>query len=142
MSGWIALDSTSDQDDDACEAFRGSSATDLRAWLRRFGLGQSEAAFRENEIDERVLRSLIQAAQSPRECKLSRPVLKRLRLCIKRGMNAAQVSEPGEKQRTSKMPFSHESHTTALPVGLLRTTGPSQTSSVGVRSLGSRTLRW
>ena len=50
---------------------------------------------------------------------------------------AAQVWGPGEKQRTNKMPFSQESHTTAPSVGLLRTTGPSQTNSVGVRSAGS-----
>jgi class 3 adenylate cyclase/predicted ATPase len=55
-----ALDSTSDQDDDAYEAFRGSSGMDLGAWLRGLGLGRYEAAFRENEIDERVLRSLTQ----------------------------------------------------------------------------------
>jgi hypothetical protein len=33
---------------------------DLGAWLRGLGLGRYEAAFRENEIDERVLRSLTQ----------------------------------------------------------------------------------
>ena len=55
-----ALDSTSDQGDDACEAFRGSFGMDLGAWLRGLGLGRYEAAFRENEIDERVLRCLTQ----------------------------------------------------------------------------------
>jgi hypothetical protein len=33
---------------------------DLGAWLRGLGLGRYEAAFRENEIDERVLRCLTQ----------------------------------------------------------------------------------
>ena len=31
---------------------------DLGGWLRRLGLEQSEAAFRENEIDDTVLPSL------------------------------------------------------------------------------------
>jgi hypothetical protein len=33
---------------------------DLGGWLRSLGLGQYEAAFRENEINERVLPSLTQ----------------------------------------------------------------------------------
>jgi hypothetical protein len=33
---------------------------DVGVWLRSLGLGRYEAAFRENEIDERVLLSLTQ----------------------------------------------------------------------------------
>ena len=37
----------------------GKGATiDIGAWLRELGLGQYEAAFRENEISEKVLPSL------------------------------------------------------------------------------------
>jgi hypothetical protein len=35
---------------------------DIGAWLRSLGLGQYEAAFRENEIDETVLPSLTAVA--------------------------------------------------------------------------------
>jgi hypothetical protein len=31
---------------------------DIGAWLRELGLGQYEAAFRDNEIDDTVLRNL------------------------------------------------------------------------------------
>ena len=55
---------------------------------------------------------------------------------------AIQVSGPGEKQRTNKMPFSFDSHTTAPPVGLSRTTGPSQIKCTERRSDGSTRLRW
>ena len=41
------------------EANRGT-AMDVGGWLRGLGLEQYEAAFRENEIDERVLPSLTQ----------------------------------------------------------------------------------
>src|SRR5216684_2922923 len=40
-----------------CEANR-DAAMDVRGWLRRLGLEQYEAAFRENEIDDTVLPSL------------------------------------------------------------------------------------
>jgi hypothetical protein len=35
---------------------RGGGAMDIVVWLRSLGLGKYEAAFRENEIDETVLR--------------------------------------------------------------------------------------
>src|SRR6516164_6768514 len=41
------------------EANRGT-AMDVGGWLRKLGLEQYEAAFRENEVDERVLPSLTQ----------------------------------------------------------------------------------
>jgi class 3 adenylate cyclase/predicted ATPase len=41
-----------------CEAFRGSPVMDLGAWLRGLGLERYEAAFCENEIDERSLPNL------------------------------------------------------------------------------------
>jgi hypothetical protein len=34
------------------------ATTDIGAWLRELGLGQYEAAFRDNEIDDTVLRNL------------------------------------------------------------------------------------
>jgi len=37
---------------------RGGAVMDIVVWLRSLGLGRYEAAFRENEIDETVLRSL------------------------------------------------------------------------------------
>jgi len=36
----------------------GSSRMDIRDWLRSLGLEQYEAAFRENEINEKVLPNL------------------------------------------------------------------------------------
>ena len=36
----------------------GARSWDVGTWLRDLGLGQYEAAFRENEIDETVLTSL------------------------------------------------------------------------------------
>src|SRR5258705_8200274 len=38
----------------------GGAAMDVGGWLRRLGLERYEAAFRENEIDDRVLPSLTQ----------------------------------------------------------------------------------
>ena len=43
---------------------------DVVVWLRRLGLGRYEAAFRENEIDERILRSLTAPINS---CENERP---------------------------------------------------------------------
>ena len=41
------------------DAMTGKGATiDIGAWLRELGLGQYEAAFRDNEIDDTVLRNL------------------------------------------------------------------------------------
>src|SRR5262245_36549312 len=51
------LDSSTRLDNHEWYAVEGAM-TDLGGWLRSLGLGKYEAAFRENEIDETVLRSL------------------------------------------------------------------------------------
>jgi hypothetical protein len=80
------------------------AAMDIGAWLRELGLGQYEAAFRENEIDETVLASLTHETLKELGVKALGPRLKLLDAIALLRADGSAKAPPAEASSTFLKP--------------------------------------